>query len=95
MIVDCRFIVCHSQRVCPSLLLYAGVVAVSAGNEHSLLLKQDGSVWAAGDNFYGQLGAGDTGFDTRIKTFVEVVRATAGACGRVSADICVSGLNSS
>ena len=64
-------------------------MAISAGNEHSLLLKQDGSVWAVGDNFYGQLGVGDTGFETVRKTFVEVVRATAGVCGRVSADMCV------
>lgn len=32
------------------------VVAISAGNAHGLALKDDGSVWAWGNNFYGQLG---------------------------------------
>jgi alpha-tubulin suppressor-like RCC1 family protein len=32
------------------------VVAVSAGGFHSLFLKSDGTVWACGDNSYGQLG---------------------------------------
>ena len=33
-------------------------VAVAAGNVHSLVLKQDGTVWAAGRNYHGQLGDG-------------------------------------
>ena len=33
--------------------------AVSAGGEHSLALKRDGSLWACGDNSHGQLGHGD------------------------------------
>ncbi|WP_052419747.1 RCC1-like domain-containing protein [Hyalangium minutum] len=36
------------------------VVAVAAGMEHSLALKSDGTVWAWGDNSYGQLGDGTT-----------------------------------
>lgn len=32
------------------------VVAVAAGAGHSLALRRDGTVWAFGDNFYGQLG---------------------------------------
>lgn len=40
-----------------------GAVAIGAGFEHALVLREDGSVWAWGDNAYGQLGdpaAGDT-----------------------------------
>ena len=32
------------------------VVAVAPGNFHSMALKRDGSVWATGQNSYGQLG---------------------------------------
>jgi len=37
-----------------------GVTQVAAGSTHSLLLKADGSVWATGNNDYGQLGDGTT-----------------------------------
>ena len=36
------------------------VVAIAAGNDHSLALKSDGTVWAWGNNWYGQLGVGST-----------------------------------
>jgi alpha-tubulin suppressor-like RCC1 family protein len=36
----------------------SGVVAVSAGNWHSVALKADGTVWAWGDNQSGQIGDG-------------------------------------
>ena len=35
-------------------------VAVAGGGYHSLALKSDGSLWAWGDNEFGQLGLGDT-----------------------------------
>ena len=37
-----------------------GIVAVSAGIEHSLAVKDDGTVWAWGRNTRGQLGDGTT-----------------------------------
>jgi len=38
----------------------SGVVGMSAGGTHSVFLKSDGSVWAVGENDYGQLGDGTT-----------------------------------
>lgn len=35
-------------------------IAVAAGDTHSLVLMDDGAVWSAGGNYYGQLGLGDT-----------------------------------
>lgn len=34
------------------------VVSVSAGGSHTLFIKADGTLWAVGDNTYGQLGIG-------------------------------------
>lgn len=45
------------------------VTAVSAGGVHSVALINDGSVWAWGDNSFGQLGNGDT---TQSNTPVQV-----------------------
>jgi len=39
-----------------------GIIAVSAGTSHSLVLKSDGTVWAWGSNALGQLGNGTTSF---------------------------------
>jgi alpha-tubulin suppressor-like RCC1 family protein len=37
----------------------ARIVDIAAGEHHSLALKNDGTVWAWGDNRFGQLGIGD------------------------------------
>src|SRR5690242_67333 len=35
------------------------IVAIAAGSDHALALKSDGTVWAWGNNFSGQLGLGN------------------------------------
>ena len=39
---------------------FANVAAIAAGNQHTIFLKSDGSVWATGRNVEGQLGDGST-----------------------------------
>jgi alpha-tubulin suppressor-like RCC1 family protein len=56
----------HTEPTIPTqvgtgwVYLAAGWVAVTTEWFHSLGLKADGSLWAWGDNTYGQLGLGDT-----------------------------------
>lgn len=38
----------------------ANVTAIAAGGYHSVALRSDGTVWAWGDNYYGQVGDGST-----------------------------------
>lgn len=59
----------------------AGVISISAGPDHSMALKDDGTVWAWGVNSHGQLGSG-TEWDRgplRVEGFDEVVAIAAGA----------------
>ena len=50
----------------------SGVTAISAGNGYSLALKSDGTVWAWGVNYYGQLGNGTT-FDSYVPIQVDLL----------------------
>ena len=43
----------------PTKAKLASVTAIAAGDEHTLVLKSDGSIWAAGSNHWGQLGTGN------------------------------------
>ena len=49
-----------NQQSAPEEILSSGVQAISAGSNHSLILKTDGSLWAMGYNYCGQLGDGTT-----------------------------------
>ena len=65
-----------------------GVTAIAAGGDFSVALKEDGSVWTWGHNYFGQLGIGTSGAGTnmnrpvRVKgpkgTFLEGIVAVAG-----------------
>ncbi len=44
----------------PEQIVASGVAAIAAGLNHSLFLKNNGSLWAMGDNSDGQLGDGTT-----------------------------------
>jgi alpha-tubulin suppressor-like RCC1 family protein/uncharacterized protein YkwD len=59
------------------------VVAIAAGIFHSLALKNDGSVWAWGDNASGQLGDGTTSDQSEpVKLFIpDISGAVAIAAG--------------
>ncbi|MBK8476203.1 MAG: immunoglobulin domain-containing protein [Opitutaceae bacterium] len=50
----------HFQRSSPGLILDSGVRSVAAGEGHTLIVKTDGSLWAMGANYGGQLGDGTT-----------------------------------
>jgi alpha-tubulin suppressor-like RCC1 family protein len=45
----------------PEQIVASNVTAIATGASHSLFLKSDGSLWAMGQNYYGQLGDGTSG----------------------------------
>ena len=53
----------------PLSVVHAGAQAIAAGEEHSMVLKTDGTVWATGRNKYGELGDGTT---SHKSSFVKV-----------------------
>lgn len=56
----------------------AGVISISAGSEHSMALKNDGTVWAWGVNSHGQLGSGTVwNYDPRSVEGLDEVAAIA------------------
>jgi hypothetical protein len=57
-----------------------GVAAISAAYSHSLFLKTDGTVWASGANWSGQLGDGTTTYSrsTPIQVMTGVAAVSAG-----------------
>jgi len=67
----------------PSMSAFAAANAASsaAGNSHSLILKNDGTVWGWGNNLYGQVGDGtlaQRGVPVQVKDLKDVIRISAG-----------------
>jgi alpha-tubulin suppressor-like RCC1 family protein len=59
----------------------SGVIALSVGSQHTLALKQDGTVWAWGYNDYGQLGDGTNthrALPVRVVNLANVTKIHAG-----------------
>jgi hypothetical protein len=58
---------------------------ISSGEKHTLAIKKDGSLWAWGDNSFGQLGDGTTGGFASLPVQVGTSREWASvACGSFS-----------
>merc|ERR1719201_904458 len=60
-------------------VIYSGAKAVAAGRAHTMVLKQDGTVWATGYNYYHQLGDGST---TSRSNFVQVINSIVAVAAR-------------
>jgi alpha-tubulin suppressor-like RCC1 family protein len=57
------------------------IVAISSGGFHSLFLKSDGTVWASGDNSYGQLGdstVASSSFPIQVPSLSGIIAIAAG-----------------
>jgi len=60
--------------------IMGNVAFVSAGKEHTMIIKRDGSLWASGNNEYGQFGNGSkTSSNTFVKIMNNVSSVSAGA----------------
>lgn len=58
-------------------LVESNVAYVSAGKEHTVIIKQDGSMWTSGSNQYGQLGDSTSGYRTIFKKILNINDAKA------------------
>jgi alpha-tubulin suppressor-like RCC1 family protein len=76
--------VCLGSSVPNQVPGLSGVVAIAAGGDSGYALRRDGSVWAWGDDEFGELGNGVRRFDVaspvRVKGLHDVVAITAGTC---------------
>ncbi len=52
--------VCASGETAPCANFLANIAAIASGGDHTVALKNDGTVWAWGRNQYGQLGVTTT-----------------------------------
>jgi alpha-tubulin suppressor-like RCC1 family protein len=61
----------------PEQIVASNVMAIAAGENHSLFLKHDGSLWVMGINMYGQLGDGTFEFQTNLPEQIVASNVTA------------------
>lgn len=75
-------VVIIGRREGPSAVASPGFSVLAAGAYHSLAIAADGTVWAWGDNFWGQLGDGTTTerlTPVQVDGLTDVVAVAAGA----------------
>ncbi|WP_169312596.1 RCC1 domain-containing protein [Leadbettera azotonutricia] len=63
---------------------FQGVKSIAAGEGHTLILKDDGSLWASGESLYGELGLGGDGTG-KLASFTQL--KTQGTSGDAIADV--------
>jgi alpha-tubulin suppressor-like RCC1 family protein len=57
----------------PFQIMSSGVSSVALGEYHTCAIKQDGSLWCWGYNYYGQLGDGTSGVGTDKNTPFQII----------------------
>jgi alpha-tubulin suppressor-like RCC1 family protein len=65
----------------PEKIVSNNVVTIAAGYDHSLFIKSDGSLWAMGDDYNGQLGDGNYGGSINLPEQIVASNVTAIAAG--------------
>lgn len=71
----------YDENTAYKLFAASKTVAISAGMAHTIALKEDGTVWAWGDNTYGQLGNGtfvNSPYPVKVKGLTDIVEIVAG-----------------
>ena len=69
----------QSENVLPTQMLDTdgsvlyGVREIASGRDHTVLIKEDNTVWSVGYNGYGQLGLGTTSQTTKIQQVKEQI----------------------
>jgi len=71
----------RNNAVSPKQIVATNVVAIAAGANHSLFVKNDGTLWGMGNNSFGQLGDGPPGNVTSPQQIIQFSGVTAIAAG--------------
>jgi alpha-tubulin suppressor-like RCC1 family protein len=75
----------------PEMIEPSGVTAIAAGEAHSLFIKSDGSLWAMGDDQYGQLGDGFYRNSVSLPEQIVAGSGTPSGAGRISLQVLDNG----